>query len=779
MPRADRAASAARVRDAVATEDGIPNTEYRIREYRIRNTGTRRGAGMRPALRRAATSRHTPRQSPSVAAWALLYSRQWASPRSTSGRPQRELRGRQAAVPRAADRDPLRPPRDARRAGHRVGRRGHGPSAQALDGIDPAAHRRAPLYDGSDEDLFFYVERLIADACGDDVAGRLHTARSRNDIDMTMYRMRQREALLGLDGGDARAAAGAPRRWPSAHRDTRLRRAHAHAAGAAHRRSRTTCWPSSSSSSATPCGSRRPTRSTNRNPLGACAITGTGFPIDRRLHQRRCSGSTARPATPTAASPRSTTCSRASRRRPCMLVGLGRVAAGPAALVHGGVRLPAARRRLRAGQQHHAAEAQPGRARARARDRQQGARPGAGGRAAPCTTRRSATSSTPRTTCSRSSLAMFRDATRAVRLVAAAMRGAELRRRAHGGARGRGRDHADRAGRHAGARARAVRSATAHAIAARLSRPSGSADPDAGARRGAGRRPRASVTGTPIEITDERLREVLSPGTSSTSGSRSGGPAPERDHTGAGRGRGGDRSRRRMAAGRRAALAAAAARLRRKERAAVSAPADRSNDRTWAATGPDCTLGALATEVAVIVAALALRTVLRRVTRRDGPAAGRFPWIHAHSRLARRRGLPRLDRLRRPEAHEGERPGRGLLPRQPQPAVVGRRPVGDGHAAERHHAGRHDGAGLRRRPALRAVLLRAAARDGHPVGDAGAVLPPGEGLHGLRVPRAAVRREDAHAHEPAVPGLARHVVRRRSSRRRPWSCRSSSAGTSR
>ena len=48
------------------------------------------------------------------------------------------------------------------------------------------------------EDLFFYVERLIVDACGEDAAGRLHTARSRNDIDMTMYRMRQREFILEL-----------------------------------------------------------------------------------------------------------------------------------------------------------------------------------------------------------------------------------------------------------------------------------------------------------------------------------------------------------------------------------------------------------------------------------------------------------------------------------------------------------------------------------------------------------------------------------------------------
>jgi argininosuccinate lyase len=67
----------------------------------------------------------------------------------------------------------------------------------ALAGIDRTAVAAAQ-YDPSVEDLFYYVDRLIAGACGPDVAGRLHTARSRNDIDMTMYRMRLREAVLDL-----------------------------------------------------------------------------------------------------------------------------------------------------------------------------------------------------------------------------------------------------------------------------------------------------------------------------------------------------------------------------------------------------------------------------------------------------------------------------------------------------------------------------------------------------------------------------------------------------
>ena len=69
----------------------------------------------------------------------------------------------------------------------------------ALDSLSPDDVKRV-IYDGTYEDLFFYIEHLIVAACGEDVAGRLHTARSRNDIDMTMYRMRQREFVLGLIG---------------------------------------------------------------------------------------------------------------------------------------------------------------------------------------------------------------------------------------------------------------------------------------------------------------------------------------------------------------------------------------------------------------------------------------------------------------------------------------------------------------------------------------------------------------------------------------------------
>jgi argininosuccinate lyase len=149
-----------------------------------------------------------------------------------------------------------------------------------LDGISQDEIRRVQ-YDGTCEDLFFYVERLIVAACGDEVAGRLHTARSRNDIDMTMYRMRQRELILAL-----LAATFTLRRslldLVDRHRTT-IFAVHTHT----QRAQPTTVahYLLAVVEQLERDGSRLKAAydRTNVNPLGACAITGTGFPIDRRL----------------------------------------------------------------------------------------------------------------------------------------------------------------------------------------------------------------------------------------------------------------------------------------------------------------------------------------------------------------------------------------------------------------------------------------------------------------------------------------------------------------
>jgi argininosuccinate lyase len=153
----------------------------------------------------------------------------------------------------------------------------------ALDGVSQDEVRRA-AFDGSCEDLFFYVERLIVDACGEDVAGRLHTARSRNDIDMAMYRMRQRELILTL-----LSASFDLRRTlldlAARHRET-IFAVHTHTQRAqpttvAHYLLAVVEQLERDASRLTSAYER-----TNRGPLGACAITGTGFPIDRDLTSR-------------------------------------------------------------------------------------------------------------------------------------------------------------------------------------------------------------------------------------------------------------------------------------------------------------------------------------------------------------------------------------------------------------------------------------------------------------------------------------------------------------
>jgi argininosuccinate lyase len=150
----------------------------------------------------------------------------------------------------------------------------------ALDGISLDALRELK-YDGSCEDLFFYVERLIARAAGEDAAGRLHTARSRNDIDMTMYRMRQREFVLGLIGASVELrrslidVAGQ-------HRAT-IFAVHTHTQRAQPTTVAHYLLAVIEQLERDAARLKAAYERTNRCPLGSCAITGTGFPIDRHL----------------------------------------------------------------------------------------------------------------------------------------------------------------------------------------------------------------------------------------------------------------------------------------------------------------------------------------------------------------------------------------------------------------------------------------------------------------------------------------------------------------
>ena len=129
------------------------------------------------------------------------------------------------------------------------------------------------------EDLFFHIEQCLEQECGCDVAGKMHTARSRNDIDVTMYRMVLRREILKL----VAAIVDASRvllECASANVGT-LVPAYTHTQPAqpttlAHYLMAAVEFLERDAARLRALFDR-----VNRSPLGACAITTTGFPIDR------------------------------------------------------------------------------------------------------------------------------------------------------------------------------------------------------------------------------------------------------------------------------------------------------------------------------------------------------------------------------------------------------------------------------------------------------------------------------------------------------------------
>jgi len=80
----------------------------------------------------------------------------------------------------------------------RIMRRDHGvkilKALKKLKGEE--AQLREYKYRGAEEDLFFFIERKLEGYCGLEIAGQLSVARSRNDVDICLYRMVLRRELL-------------------------------------------------------------------------------------------------------------------------------------------------------------------------------------------------------------------------------------------------------------------------------------------------------------------------------------------------------------------------------------------------------------------------------------------------------------------------------------------------------------------------------------------------------------------------------------------------------
>jgi argininosuccinate lyase len=68
----------------------------------------------------------------------------------------------------------------------------------ALDDVERDIDVPALTYTGEHEDFFFLVQTELERRLGVETAGKLHTGRSRNDVDHTVFKMALKERLVTL-----------------------------------------------------------------------------------------------------------------------------------------------------------------------------------------------------------------------------------------------------------------------------------------------------------------------------------------------------------------------------------------------------------------------------------------------------------------------------------------------------------------------------------------------------------------------------------------------------
>ncbi|WP_243014026.1 argininosuccinate lyase [Brevibacillus borstelensis] len=149
--------------------------------------------------------------------------------------------------------------------------------ARSLRGIDLEELRRSS-YTGQFEDLFFQVESKLLELAGD-VAGNLHLARSRNDMGVTIYRMVLREKLL-VTLSSAIALKEQLLRFADEHAETVM-------IGYTHTQQAQPTTMAHYIMAVVDSLTRdirrliSAYRTCNRSPMGAAALTTSGFPISR------------------------------------------------------------------------------------------------------------------------------------------------------------------------------------------------------------------------------------------------------------------------------------------------------------------------------------------------------------------------------------------------------------------------------------------------------------------------------------------------------------------
>ena len=151
---------------------------------------------------------------------------------------------------------------------------------EALGDIEAGTDVGALAYTGEHEDFFFLVQSELERRLGVEVAGKLHSGRSRNDIDHTVFKMALKERLVALLG-DLLGALGVLLDVAEANRDT-LVVAYTHG------------QPAQPTTYGHYLGAvielllrdverlRQAARYPDLSSMGAAAITTSGFPLDRQ-----------------------------------------------------------------------------------------------------------------------------------------------------------------------------------------------------------------------------------------------------------------------------------------------------------------------------------------------------------------------------------------------------------------------------------------------------------------------------------------------------------------
>lgn len=151
--------------------------------------------------------------------------------------------------------------------------------AGSIDGLDLEAIV-ASEYTGEYEDLFFSVESQMEEI-GGEVVGSLHTARSRNDMGMCLYRMVMRHKLLHVLGAATELYTTLVRLGGEHAQTLTLEHTHTQPAQPSILGHRFLAIADVLGRDIERVQAAY--RSLDFSPMGGAALTGTGFPIDRDL----------------------------------------------------------------------------------------------------------------------------------------------------------------------------------------------------------------------------------------------------------------------------------------------------------------------------------------------------------------------------------------------------------------------------------------------------------------------------------------------------------------